>query len=76
MGTWRTLHSRRISHAPLAYIAVFRQVGLEPGSSGPELDVLPIGAPRSLRFEETMPINVADRARILLINAPVCFENT
>ena len=39
MGTWRTLHPRRILHEPGA-ISVhdsFRQVSLEPGPSGQEL---------------------------------------
>ena len=48
MGTWRTLHPRRISHAPGA-ISVHGSVfhtSLEPGPSGPQMAILPTGPPR------------------------------
>ena len=45
METWRTLHPRRILHAPGAISAhgCFRQASLEPGPSGQELRILLIG---------------------------------
>ena len=45
MGTWRTLHPRRILYAP-GVISVqrhFRQASFEPGPSGQELRTLPTG---------------------------------
>ena len=41
MGAWRTLHPRRILHAPGAIsidMAMFRQANVESGSSGLELE--------------------------------------
>ena len=49
---WRKLgghctHERFYMHqVPLAYLAVFRQTGLEPGLSGPELRTLSTGQPQ------------------------------
>ena len=45
MGTWRTLHPRRILHAPgaISVHGSFRQAILEPGQSGQELRTLPTG---------------------------------
>ena len=42
MGTWRTLHPRRILHAPgaISVHGSFRQASLEPGPSGQELRTL------------------------------------
>ena len=49
----RTLHPRRILHAPgVAYLAVFCLESLDPRPSGHELSVLTTGPPRSAEWTE------------------------
>ena len=57
METWRTLHPRRILHPPgaISVYGSFSEVSLEPGPSGQELRILPIGQLRPLDIAGISP---------------------